>query len=363
LQNYKVLSAAGVVTVMVHLPGEDVMKRILIAALLAATAVAGPAWSAPTYKITKTVMLGPPDGWDYLFYEPTQHRVYIAHSNEITIVDGQNGEIVGRVQGLQGVNGVTAIPSLGKGYTDSRAKKAGIVFDLKTFKVTGEVPSAEDTDGVIYDPATKRVFIANGDANAVTVVDTATDKQVALVQLGGKPEFLASDEAGHVFVDLTDKNEIARVDAKAAKVDRRFPMPECERAHGLAFDKANHRLFASCANAKMAVVDSDKGKVITMLPIGNGTDAAAFDAKRKLAFSSNGEGTLSVIAEEGPDKFASMGEVKTKPFARTMAIDPDSGRVFLVTADLDEVNPQATNLRQRYQIRRGTVQLLFLDPS
>jgi YVTN family beta-propeller protein len=340
------------------------MNRLFVVALLAATAVAAPVWSAaPTYKVTKSIMLGPPDGWDYVFYEPTQHRVYVAHSNEITIVDGNNGEIVGRVQGIQGVNGVTAIPAIGKGYTDSRAKKAGVVFDLKTFKVTGEIPSAEDTDGVIYDPATKRVFIANGDANAATVIDTATDKQVAMVLLGGKPEYLASDEAGHVFFNLTDKKEIARVDAKAAKVDGRFAMPDCEGAHGLAFDKASHRLFSSCANAKMAVVDSDKGTVIAMLPIGKGTDAAAYDPKRKLAFSSNGEGTLSVIAEQGPDKFVAQGEVQTKPFARTMALDPESGRLFLVTADLDEVNPQATNLRQRYQIRRGTVQLLFIDPS
>ncbi len=335
----------------------------IVMTALTAAMIAAPAFAAPAYKVTKSVPLGAPDGWDYVTFEPTQHRVYVAHSNEITVVDSRTGDILGRVQGVSGVNGVAVVPSLGKGYTDSRAKKAAIVFDLNTFKVTKEIPADVDTDGVVYEPASKRVFVVNGDAGNATIIDTTNDTAVTNLPLGGKPEYLASDDAGHMYIALTDKKEVVRVDAKAAKVDARWAISECENAHGVAIDRANHRLFVSCANAKMSVVDLDKGSVVATLPIGKGTDAAAFDSKRKLAFSSNGEGTVSVISEQAPDKFASLGEIPSRPFARTMAVDSDSGRLFLVTADLDEVNPNAENLRQRYQIRRGTVQLLFLDPS
>jgi DNA-binding beta-propeller fold protein YncE len=332
---------------------------LILAAFAASSALAD---GSVGYKITRTVMLGPPDGWDYLYYEPTQDRVYIAHSTEVTVVDGRSGDIVGRVQGIAGVNGVTAIPALGKGYTDSRGRKAVVAFDLKTFQVIKEISADADTDGLIYEPTTKRVFVVHGDPGTTTVIDAISDKAVGTVQLGGKPEYLVADDAGHVYVILTDKKEIVRINANNTLVDARWPVDDCERGHGLAIDKVNHRLFASCANAKMVVVDSDKGAVLATIPIGKGTDAAGFDAKRKLAFSSNGEGNLSVISEQRPDKFVSLGEVPTKPFARTMTLDPDTGRVFLVTADFDDVNPQAENPRQRYQIKRGTVQLLFLDP-
>ena len=337
-------------------------SQIAIALLMSALIGAGAATAAaPTYKITKAVPLGAPDGWDYVVFEPTAHRVYVAHSNEVTVVDSRSGEVVGRVA-VPGVNGVALVPALGKGYTDNRTKKAVVVFDLNTFKPIKEIPADVDTDGVIYDPASKRVFVANGDANNMTIVDTVTDTAVTNLSLGGKPEYLVSDEAGHVYVNITDKKEIVRIDSRAAKVDARWPIADCEGAHGLAMDRAGHRLFASCANAKMVVVDSDKGTVVATLPIGKGTDAAAFDSKRKLAFSSNGDGTLSVISEVGVDTFTALGDVASRPFARTMAVDSDTARVFLVTADLDEVNPGAENLRQRYQIKRGTVQLLFLDP-
>jgi len=347
-----------------HRPASAV--AILVSVLGVSTALpAAPAApsAAPSYKITKSVPLGGADGWDYLYFEPHSHRVYVSHSTEITVVDGHNGDIVGRVQGLSGVNGVTAIPELGKGYTDSRARKAAVAFDLNSFTATKDIPADVDTDGLIYDPATRRIFLMNGDGMDATVIDATNDQALANIPLQGKPEYLVSDNAGHVYINITDKREIVRLDARALKIDARWPIPQCEGPHGLAMDRQSHRLFASCVNKQLVVVDARNGKVVATLPIGRGTDAAAFDPKRKLVFSSNGEGTLSIISEQGPDKFVSMGEVQTKPFARTMALDPESGRIYLVTAELDELNPQAENLRQRYAIRRGTVQLLFLDPS
>ncbi len=336
------------------------MIAIGLGAAFAASAVQA---APPAYKITKTVMLGAPDGWDYLTFDATSHRVYVTHSTEVTVVDGNSGEIIGRVQGFSGVHGIAAIPELGKGYTNSREKKAAIAFDLATLKVLKEVPVSNDPDALIYDPATKHVFDMNGDGKDVTVIDPANDTAIATIPLGGVPEFAASDKAGHVFVNIEDTKEIVRIDAKANKIDARWPIADCQAPHGLSIDAENHRLFTSCVNQKLLVVDSTNGQVLATLPIGRGTDATIYDAKRKLAFSSNGDGTLSAIRQESPDKFTSAGDIQTQPFARTMALDPETGRIYLVTADLTEVNPKAESLRQRYQIKRGTVQLLFLDPS
>jgi YVTN family beta-propeller protein len=339
--------------------------QLLVAAVCAAAAAAAPA-SDPahvSYTVTRSVPLGAPDGWDYLYFEPQSHRVYVAHGTEITVVDGRSGELVGRVTGIGGVNGIVALPQLRKGYTDSRRDKSAVVFDLATFKVTGQIPADTDTDALIYEPSTQRVFVMNGDGQDTTVIDTVHDAAVATVPLQGQPEFAAADGNGHVFVNITDKREIVRIDARSARIEARWPIPSCERPHGLAIDPATHRLFSSCVNSLLLVVSADDGRVIASLPIGRGTDAAAFDPKRKLVFSSNGEGTLSVIRQQGPDHYVSLGDIPTRPLARTMTLDPDSGRLYLVTADVNEVNPKAERLRERYAIRPGTVQLLFLDPK
>ena len=333
-----------------------------IAAAVLISPVAAPA-DAVAYKITKSVPLGAPDGWDYLFFEPQSHRVYVAHSTEITVVDGRSGELVGRVSGIDRVNGVTAVPSLHKGYTDSRGKKAAVAFSLPALKVTREIPADVDTDALIYEPVTRRVFVMNGDGMNATVIDATNDKPVATIPLQGKPEFAVVDTRGHVFVNIADKREIVDIDARKASIQARFPVPSCESPHGLAMDPDTRRLFSSCVNSLLVVVDADDGRIIASLPIGKGTDAAAFDPKRKLVFSANAEGTLSVIRQQGPDKYDSLGEIPTRPLARTMAIDPDTGRLYLVTADVNEVNPKAAKLRERYAIRPGTVQLLFVDPS
>jgi hypothetical protein len=336
------------------------LATALCAAGAAVAAAADP--SPVSYTITRSVPLGPPEGWDYLYFEPQSHRVYVAHGTEITVVDGRSGNLVGRVTGIGGVNGIVALPQLHKGYTDSRRDKAAVVFDLATFKVTRQVPADTDTDALIYEPGTQRVFVMNGDGRDATVIDAVRDAPVATVALQGQPEFAAADGNGHVFVNITDKREIVRIDARNARIEARWPIPACERPHGLAIDPATHRLFSSCLNGLLLVVSADDGRVVASLPIGRGTDAAAFDPKRKLVFSSNGEGTVSVIRQQGADQYLSLGNIPTKPLARTMTLDPDSGRLYLVTADVDEVNAKAEKLRERYAIRPGTVQLLFLDP-
>jgi len=215
---------------------------------------------------------------------------------------------------------------------------------------------------VVYDPASKRVFVMEGDPEKLLVVDTGTDSIVAKIALNGKPEFAAVDGRGKLYVNIADKREIQRIDTHTATVDATWPIPACESPHGLSIDAESHRLFASCLNSKLMVVDAQDGRLVTTLPIGSGSDATAFDTSRHRAMSSNRDGTLSVIGVMGADHYVSLGDVVTQPLARTMAVDSVSGRVYLVAADRIVANPDATNPRQRYGVRPGTVRLLFVDP-
>jgi len=317
--------------------------------------------SRPLYVITKSIPLGAPDHWDYLSYDSAAHRVYVAHESSIAVVDGQTGAVLGSVP-VPGANGVVVIPSIGKGYAGSRATRSVLVFDLTDLKVRKKLPADEDTDGVVYDPASKRVFVMEGDPQKLLVIDTGTDSVVARIALHGQPEFAAVDGNGKLYVNITDKREIQRIDTKTATVDATWPISDCESPHGLSMDAVSHRLFASCKNSKMLVVDASDGRIVAILPIGFGSDATAFDTTRKRAMSSNWEGTLSVFDARDPGHYVSLGTVPTQPLARTMAVDSASGRIYLVAADRVEVEPKAKNPFKRYGVRPGSVRLLFADP-
>jgi DNA-binding beta-propeller fold protein YncE len=338
-------------------------KLLLFGSLaICGTAVVQAAESGALYKISKSVPLGSPEQWDYLTFDSESGRLFIAHGSGVDVIDGAGGKLLGRIA-VAGANGIAVVPGIGKGYAGSRAKKAVLVFDLKTLKVIKELPADEDTDAVVYDPASQRVFIMQGDPHNITVIDTRTDSVVTKLALDGQPEFAAVDGTGKLFVNITDKSEIQKIDTKTAKIDATWPISDCERPHGLAISPADHRLFASCVNSKLLVVDSTDGKIIATLPIGKGSDAAAYDAARKRIFSSNSEGTLSVIQQETPQHYTGLGDVPTRELARTMALDPKTGRVFLVTGDRVEVDPAATDPRKRFAIRAGSVALLFADPG
>jgi DNA-binding beta-propeller fold protein YncE len=338
----------------------------VVGIVLSCTAQSALAQSTPganLYSITKSVPLGAPDRWDYLTYEAGSHRVYAAHSATIDVLDGRNGTLLGKVN-VAGANGIAVIPAIGKGYAGSRANKSMVVFDLKTFKVLKNVPVGDDTDAVVYDPASKRVFVMEGDPHKAVAIDTSTDAVAGEVALGGQPEFAAVDGAGQLFVNIEDRKAIQRVNTRTLKVEATWPLAECESPHGLAIDVSAKRLFSTCVNSKMMVVDATDGKVLKTLPIGQGSDASAFDSRRKRAFSSNGlSGTLTVIRVDGPDKFELLQQNTTQPLARTMAVDTETGRIYLLSADRVEVDPAATNPRKRYSVAPGSVRLLFLDPS
>jgi len=339
----------------------------VMAALFApsATATVAAQTEAPNYHISKVVSLGDPDRWDYVVFDPDSRRVYVAHGDRVTVVDGGGGAIIGTVEGMPGgTHGIAVSHATGKGYTDDG--KAGVVvaFDLTTLKVVKRIKAETDADGIVFDPPSGHIFVIDGDSGRLTVIDPKTDAVIATIDGGGGLEFGDSGNNGKFYVDGAEKNEIVRVDTATNTADAHWPMPTCVRPHGLAIDRAHRRLFASCSNKVMVVINADNGVVIATLPIGAGTDFASFDSERGLAYSSNRDGTLSVIAEQSPTSFVSLPAIPTQLGARTMAIDPKSGRIYLVTADVT-VNASAapTDFRHRYSVKPGSVRLLFLDPA
>jgi YVTN family beta-propeller protein len=324
---------------------------------------AAPLTERNNYLISRTVPLGAPDRWDYVVYDPDSLRVYVAHGDRVTVVNGDSGAVIGTVVGMPGgTHGIAVSQATGKGYTDDGKVGEVVVFDLQTLKVVKRIKAESDADGIVFDPSSGHIFVIDGDSGKVTVIDPRTDAVVATVDGGAGLEFGVTGENGKFYVDGAENNEIVRIDTATNVADAHWPMSTCVKPHGLAIDREHHRLFASCSNEVMVVMNADSGAVIATLPIGEGTDFASFDAHRNLAYSSNRDGTLSVIYEISPDKFESLPPIKTQVGARTMALDPKSGRIYLVTADMtvDEA-AEPNNYRHRYHVKPGSVRLLFLD--
>jgi DNA-binding beta-propeller fold protein YncE len=319
---------------------------------------------APLYILEKSVPLGGVTKWDYLHFDPASDRVFISHGTELTVVDARSGKIVGHVTGLAGSHGIAIDNANGLGYADSGKTASLNIFDLKSLKTIKTMPALQDADGMAFDAPTGQVFVAGGNANAVLAVDAKSDQPGKTIPLGGSPEFLVTDGAGSLYININDKNEIVKIDTKTDAIIARWPVTPCVGPTGLAIDPQSRRLFSSCDNATMMVVDSDTGKIIATLPIGKGTDAAAFDPAAKLAFSSNRDGTLTVIQEADPEHFNVLADVVTEPGARTMAVDPATGDVFLATARVQSAGaPKHAGGPPSYKFAPGTVQLLIYRPA
>ncbi|MEA2205732.1 MAG: hypothetical protein QOE77_2508 [Blastocatellia bacterium] len=316
----------------------------------------------PGYHVTKKTVLGGEGGWDYLTVDSKARRVYISHGTHVVVVDADTGTVVGDIPRTNGVHGIAIVTDAGTGFTSNGRENAVTVFDLKTLKALANVPVGRNPDAIIYDPFSKRVFAFNGASHDTTAIDVKTNSVVGTIALGGKPEFAVSDERGHIYVNIEDKNEIVQFDPMKLTVNHHWSLAPAEEPSGLALDRKHRRLFAVCANKLMAVVNADNGKLITTLPIGAGTDAAAFDPETGLAFSSNGEGTLTVVHEDSPEKFTVVENVPTQARARTMALDLKTHQLFLVTAEFGTA-PAATaqQPRPRPPMMPGTFTLLVLS--
>jgi len=334
--------------------------------LVAMGILVSPALAAPpSYTLTKSVPLGAPDNWDYVVFDPVSGRVFIGHSTETTIVDGKSGAIVGHFTGLNGAHGTAIDAKLGRGFADSGKDPSVTAFDLKTFQpIPGsKITTPEDTDGMGFDPASGHVFTMNGDAGSASIIDPATAKLIVNIPLDGKPEYADADGRGHIYANIEDKGQLAAIDTATNKVTAHWTLTGCTSPHGLAVDGPGRRVFSSCANGKLLVVNADTGAIVASLPIGLGSDAVAYDPARHRVFSSNGSGTLSVIAQNSPDSYAAPVELPTTRGARTMAVDPKSGRIFLVAADYKEDASVPVTSRGHFKVVPGTARLMLLDPA
>lgn len=340
------------------------MKRFAAAlAMTLALPVAAMAQNAPAYRIVKSVTLGAPDRWDYVVFDPASDRVYVAHGGEVTAVDGKTGAILGHVTGLDGGTHGIAFAD-GKVYSDDGHAGIAVSFSPKTFKIIHRIKAEDDADGIIADKTSGHIFVIDGDSAELTAIDPKTDKPIATIPTGGGMEFGVSGENGKLYVDGEKNNEIVRIDVKTNKADAHWPLTGCDHPHGLAIDYKTRRLFASCGNKVMDVMNAETGTVLATLPIGDGTDFDMFDPKTDLAFSSNRDGTLSIIREKSADEFVALTPVATQPGARTMALDSKTGRIYLVTADFEpNTDAKPGDERHRLKIVPGTVRLLFLDPA
>jgi DNA-binding beta-propeller fold protein YncE len=286
----------------------------------------------PGLHVIKTYMLGGDGGWDYLKLDPDARLLYISRATHVMVIDADSGKSVGDIADTPGVHGIALAPDLGRGFTSNGREGTVSIFDLNTLKTIKKVKAGENPDAILFDPATNRVFTFNGRSNDATAIDAATGEVVGKIPLDGKPEFAVTTGAGEIFVNLEDKSEILALDPKTLKIKAIWALAPCKEPSGLAIDVKNRRLFAGCDNKMMAVVNADTGRVITTLPIGDGVDANGFDPETGFAFASCGEGVLTVAHEDSPDTFSVAQTVPTQRGARTMAVDPKTHQIFLVTA-------------------------------
>ena len=323
---------------------------------------AGPT-GAPGYHVAHAFVLGGDGGWDYVALDTVGHRLFIARQNRVMVVDPGTGKVAAEIPGLDRAHGIAFAYETGHGFATSGADSSVTMFDLTTLHVLGHTAVAPDDDAILYDPATRRIFTFNGDAHSASVIDPASGRAIGTIDLGGGPEFGVAAGDSKLYVNLEDKAAVVEIDAVAMKVTRQWSLAPCQAPTGLAIDRVHHRLFSGCRNQLMAISDATAGKVIATEPIGQGVDACRFDPGTQLAFASNGDGTLTVVHEDAPDKFVVVANVATKRGARTMELDERTHRVFTVSADFGPP-PAATpeHPRPRPSILPGTFALLVLEP-
>jgi DNA-binding beta-propeller fold protein YncE len=341
-------------------------KQVLCAVMMACVAafcMKSLSAAEPQYQLKQKYVIGGDGGWDYLTYDPAGKRLFISRGTRVQVVDPSKGSVLAEIPNTEGVHGIALALDLGKGFTSNGRENTVTVFDLKTLKETSKIKieGGENPDAIIYDPASKRVFTFNGRSKNATVIDAEKGTVAATIPLDGRPEFAAADGKGMVYVNIEDKSELVSIDARKATVANTWPLTGCEEPSGLAMDQKHRRLFAGCHNKVMAIVNADDGKVIATVPIGQGVDANGFDPETQLAFSSNGDGTLTVVHEDAPDKFKVVQNADTQRGARTMALDTKTHDVYLVTAEFDEQPPAEGQTRPRRTMKPGSFTLLVME--
>ena len=319
--------------------------------LVASAPLGGASAAAPPgayYKLAHDMELGGPGFYDYLTYDAANARLYASHFDRITVLDTAHDKVVGEVAPFNEAHGIAIVAKLGKGFAASGGDGKLKVFDLKTLKVTSEIAVGADCDGVIYDAKTDRVLVVSGDGKSLTSIDPAGEKIAQTVALPDQPEFLAADGSGHVFINLTQTAKVAELDISTGKLLAAWPLADCKKPHGLAYDSVSRRLFSACSNGRLVVLDASTGANLADLPIGMGSDGLVFDARRHLAITSNAIGTVSLVGETSKGHFGPTVTVPTFFGGRNMTIDPTSGALFISHGDMKLVSSTEDKLKLRF---------------
>ncbi len=321
-----------------------------------------PGLAQTDWKVLKTFQVGGQGSWDYLTVDPQTHRLYVPRSTHTMVIDSESGKTIADIPGQKIAHGVAIVPEAGRGFiSDGGGDGAIVIFDLKTNAILGTIAAQPDADGIIFDKASGRVLVVSGDKGVLMSlkpdINPKTGKIDAPIELGGAPEFLASDDSGKVYINLMDKNEVAVVDFKGRKVVARWPVAPGGAPVGMSIDTKKHRLFIGCRKApKLIIMSTDDGKILGDLPIGEGVDATKFDNGQ--AFASCRDGSLVVAGEASSGKFEVVETVKTPPGARTMGLDPTTHRIYLPTAEMEEARPGV-----RAKTKPGTFMIVVVGRS
>ncbi len=315
------------------------------------------------YKIVNTFHVEGEGGWDYLTMDESTGRLFVSHATQVQVLDVKTGKVIGAIPDTKGVHGIALANDLNKGFISNGKDSSVTVFNLLTLayitkiKVTGSNP-----DAILYDSFTHHVFTFNGRSSNSTVIDATTLKVIETIPLAGKPEFSLTDGKGKVFVNIEDKSLICVINSTTLKVEQSWPLAPGEEPSGLALDNSSHRLFSVCDNKNMVIMDAENGKIVSTLTIGDRVDGVAFDPIKKRAYSSNGDGTVTVVQEENPTTFKVLENIATQKGARTIAVDTKTHHIYLPTAEYEAAPPATTeNPHPRTSVKPGTFVILDIE--
>jgi YVTN family beta-propeller protein len=309
-----------------------------------------------TLHVADTFHIKSSGGWDYIFADTASSKLFVSHGTQVNVIDKNTGDSLGIIPNTTGVHGIALVHNLNKGFTSNGRINNVFVFDLNTLQITDSIATGENPDAIFYDEYSKKIITCNGRSKNITVIDPSTNKVVATIDVKGKPETAVSDNAGKIFINNEDASEIEVVDINAMKLIYSWSISPGESPSGLSIDRNTRRLFAGCDNNLLMVIDATNGKIIDKLPIGDGCDGTAFDPELKTIYSSNGDGTLTVIKEISKDKFKVENNLPTKRGARTLSVDVKTHNIYLPTADFG----QSTDSTKRPPVIPGSFEILVV---
>jgi DNA-binding beta-propeller fold protein YncE len=338
--------------------------RLIVRWMTLFTVFAATVAAAGSYHVIKRIPIPGDYGWDYVAADSVGRRLYVSHDTEIVVLDLDSGAIVGKITGGKDMHGAAIVREIGRGFISASDPGSVVIFDLKTLTTIGKVKVGDDPNGIIFDRKTQRIFTADRGSKRVTAIDAKTGKIVGAIDgLGGRTEHLASDDTGHVFLNMQDRNTLLKLDSQELKVMETWPLAPCGLPSSMDIDRAHQRVFIGCRSGVMAVVDVTTGKVVTTQPIGRGVDATEFDPATGLIYFSTGggDGALSIFHEDTPDTYTLVENVKTQTGARTMALDRKTGKVYLSVSDFGpRSDPTPSNAQPRPPMIPGTFSVLVV---